>query len=184
MDIDYMLILATAAFAFGLSLATYRWFALHNGWPMGEWQAHRPGLPIAIGLFAMLFAMLFALARGGAATLLVPLIGLLGALTWTAITRVGAQSALFFAPAAMIALLAMWYMAASQVEPGVRSFIDDSARPNLSAAPTSEVRSGTIDRAATDREAFRPPVVTERDPSRPTSAVTSPSSSSPPPATR
>ena len=44
MPVDPMFVLATAAFALGLSLATYRWFAANSGWPMGEWQAHRPGL--------------------------------------------------------------------------------------------------------------------------------------------
>ena len=38
MPVDTMFWLATAAFAWGLSLASYRWFAVHNGWPMGEWQ--------------------------------------------------------------------------------------------------------------------------------------------------
>ena len=112
MPVDPMFILATAAFALGLSLATYRWFAVHNGWPMGEWQAHRPGLPIAIGLFCALLAMLFAMLRGGATVLILPLLGCLCALTWTSITRVGAQSALLLAPAALVGLLAIWYSAA------------------------------------------------------------------------
>lgn len=141
MDVDYMFILATAAFAFGLSLATYRWFALHNGWPMGEWQAHRPGLPIAIGIFAMVFAMLFALARGGSTILILPILGILCALTWTAITRVGAQCALLFAPASMIGLLTLWYMAASQLEPRARTYIDDSAR---TSRPLTEDRTITV----------------------------------------
>lgn len=117
MPIDHLFVLATAAFAWGLSLATYRWFAVHNGWPMGEWQAHRPGLPIAIGLFAVALAILFALARGGATVFIVPLFGVLCALAWTALTRVGAQSALILAPVAVLALVVYWVVAASYVEP-------------------------------------------------------------------
>jgi hypothetical protein len=117
MPVDPMFWLATAAFAWGLSLASYRWFAIHNNWPMGEWQAHRPGLAIAIGLFAVLFAVLFALARGGTTVLILPLFGTVCALLWTALTRVGAQSALLLAPAAVIALLAVWILAASAVVP-------------------------------------------------------------------
>ena len=113
MPVDPMFVLATAAFALGLSLASYRWFAVHNGWPMGEWQAHRPGLPIAIGLFCALLAMLFAMLRGGATVLILPLLGSLCALTWTSLTRVGAQSALLLAPAALVSLLAIWYSVAS-----------------------------------------------------------------------
>jgi hypothetical protein len=111
-----MFIVATLAFAWGLSLASYRWFAVHNGWPMGEWQAHRPGLPIAIGLFAVLFAMLFAFARGDSTALIVPLFGVLCALAWTALTRIGAQSALLLAPLAVLALLFLWITAAGQFD--------------------------------------------------------------------
>ena len=100
MPVDPMFVLATAAFALGLSLASYRWFAVHNGWPMGEWQAHRPGLPIAIGLFCVLLALMFAMARGGATMLILPLLGVLCALTWTSLLRVGAQSSLLLAPLA------------------------------------------------------------------------------------
>ena len=111
MPVDPMFILATATFAWGLSLATYRWFAVHNGWPMGEWQSHRPGLPIAIGLFAVLFAVIFGIARGGATAVIVPLLGVLCALAWTALTRIGAQIALLLAPVSVLALLGLWILA-------------------------------------------------------------------------
>jgi hypothetical protein len=117
MPVDLMFVLATAAFAWGLSLATYRWFATQNDWPMGEWQAHRPGLPIAFGLMAIAVAMLFALARGGATLVVVPLFGLLCAWAWTALTKVGAQSALLLAPAAIVALMAVWISATEHLEP-------------------------------------------------------------------
>lgn len=116
MPVDLMFVLATLAFAWGLSLATYRWFAVHNEWPMGEWQAHRPGLPIAFGLVAVLIAILFALARGGATVLVVPLLGLLCAWAWTAFAKVGAQSALLLAPAAVLALMIAWIAAVERVE--------------------------------------------------------------------
>jgi hypothetical protein len=140
MLIDWMFWLAVAAFAWGLSLAMYRWFAIHNDWPMGEWQAHRPGLPIAIGLFAVFFATLFAVARGGTSVYYLPFLGLIGALGWTALTRVAAQSALLLAPISVIALLVLWMTAASHI-----AMVDASlTRPD---AVSSRVP------AATEREA-------------------------------
>ncbi|MDX2157098.1 MAG: hypothetical protein SFW09_11375 [Hyphomicrobiaceae bacterium] len=115
MPVDPMFWLATAAFAWGLSLASYRWFAFHNGWPMGEWQAHRPGLPIAIGLLAVVVAVFFAVARGGETVIVLPLFGLVCAIGWTALTRVAAQSALLLAPLAVIGLLAVWLSHAANV---------------------------------------------------------------------
>jgi len=135
MSVDVMFVVATLAFAWGLSLATYRLFAVYNGWPMGEWQAHRPGLPIAIGLFAMAFAVTFGLARasvtGDATAIIVPLFGVLCALAWTAITRIGAQSALLLAPLAVLALLGLWYFSAARLDAaGDRPVTDPSlARP-------------------------------------------------------
>jgi hypothetical protein len=140
MPIDWMFWLAVAAFAWGLSLAMYRWFALHNGWPMGEWQAHRPGLPIAIGLFSVFFATLFAVARGGTSVYFLPVLGLVGALAWTAVTRVAAQSALLLAPVSVIALLVLWMTAASHIP------MTDAS---LSQPREAEVRAP----AATAREA-------------------------------
>lgn len=146
MPVDPMLWLATAAFAWGLSLATYRWFAVYNDWPMGEWQAHRPGLPIAIGLFSVLFAMLFAVARGGGTVVALPLLGVVFALAWTAMTRVAAQSALLLAPVSVIVLLITWMAAASHVPA-----IDATQHQSDSSASTAP--------AATAREAD----ITERD---------------------
>ncbi|MEZ5818242.1 MAG: hypothetical protein R3D44_14270 [Hyphomicrobiaceae bacterium] len=144
MPADPMFWLAIAAFAWGLSLATYRWFAVYNGWPMGEWQAHRPGLPIAIGLFSILFAMLFAIARGGPAIVVVPLLGFVFAVAWIMMMRVAAQVALLLAPASVVALLIMWMAAASHVPVADASFY----RPDgtLVADPATAP-------AATDREA-------------------------------
>jgi hypothetical protein len=108
MSIDLMFVLATAAFAWGGALVTYRWFAMSNTWPMGIWHAEQPWLPRAIGLGAILVAMVFALARGNGAVLVLPLLGLLIAFCWTGILKVGAQSALLLAPAAAILVLIGW----------------------------------------------------------------------------
>ncbi len=136
MPFDLLFFLATAAFGWGLSLATYRWFASHNDWPMGEWQAHRPGLPIAIGLFAIFIAMLFALARGGATLAIVPLCGLIAAIAWTGITRVGAQAALLLAPIAVLALVVAWTIAATMVDSAAYS------RANLSLIGDRGIETG------------------------------------------
>ena len=61
--IDLGFVLAVVAFGWGLSLATYRLFARHYGWPMGSWHQHRPGLPIVLGVLTILLATFFALAR-------------------------------------------------------------------------------------------------------------------------
>lgn len=120
-EVDLLFVLATAAFAWGLSLATYRWIAVHNGWPMGEWQAHRPGLPIAIGVFTMGMAAIFALDRGVATLVVLPLFGLLCALAWTALTKVGAQSALLLGPAALLALVVGWVSATPSTSRAARA---------------------------------------------------------------
>lgn len=121
MALDIIFWLSVLAFGWGTSLATYRWFALINGWPMGEWQASRPGLPVTIGGVAIAFALLFALARGGTTGLVVPLLGVLLALAWTAVLRVGAQSALLLAPAATVLLVLTWISSyVPPVNPAVR----------------------------------------------------------------
>lgn len=164
MPVDPMFWLATAAFAWGLSLASYRWFAVHNGWPMGEWQAHRPGLPIAIGLFAMLFALLFALARGNTTALVLPLFGVVCSLAWTAITRVGAQSALLLAPLSVAALLVIWMAAASNVyiEGLDRSVVRYAPDAGITGRPAATERErNQIDRDRginSDRPDLRPPI--------------------------
>ncbi len=145
MPVDTMFILATLAFAWGMSLATYRWFAILNGWPMGEWQAHRPGLPIAIGFFAMAFAFVFGLARGGATTLIVPLFGILCALAWTALTRIGAQSSLLLAPVAVLALLFFWYYAVTRIDHGIHGAVP----PTVTGRPLDRFEDRVI---ATDRQ--------------------------------
>jgi hypothetical protein len=129
MPVDLMFVLATAAFAWGLSLATYKLFAHHNDWPMGAWHVERPGLPIAIGVAAVAIAVLFALARGGATLPVLVLFGIMCALAWTAVTRVGSQTALLLAPLAAVALLVVWGIAMSGY--------DDTAGAHRVSYPTS-----------------------------------------------
>ena len=105
---DLMFVLATAAFAWGLSVMTYRWFAIHNDWPMGVWQSRQSTLPQAIGFAVLAVAVVFALARGVGTTLVLPLIGLACALAWTALLKVGAQSALLLGPIAAVLVLIGW----------------------------------------------------------------------------
>jgi hypothetical protein len=109
MVIDTLFLIASAAFGWGLSLATYRMFAVRNGWPMGEVQADQPVLAVMAGVFAIAAAFLFAAARGSEAGgwgILV--LGLVLALLWTGVLRVGSQMSLFLAPLAAVALLLGW----------------------------------------------------------------------------
>ncbi len=98
-------VLALAAFSWGLSLAAYRWIALQNAWPMGAWQAERPLLPQLIGLGAIAVALLATFVLGGSTVFLLLLLGLIGALVWTVLLKVAAQSALLLAPGAAALLL-------------------------------------------------------------------------------
>ncbi|HRD74997.1 MAG TPA: hypothetical protein PK264_03520 [Hyphomicrobiaceae bacterium] len=129
MSVDLILWLAVAAFAWGLSLVTYRWFALINGWPMGDWQANRPGLPFALGVIAMTMALVFGLARGGGTGLIVPVLGALLALAWTAIFRVGAQASLLLAPLATLALVLSWISTPLPFDPRPRAATSDDRLP-------------------------------------------------------
>ncbi len=105
-----MVACAVAAFAWGLSLVAYRWVAIRSAWPMGVWQAERPVLPRLIGLGAMVLALVSGAALGSGAFLLVVLLGLLGALLWILLLKVGAQSALLLAPAASALMLLGWLL--------------------------------------------------------------------------
>lgn len=109
MVIDTLFLLASCAFGLGLSLATYRLFALRNGWPMGEVQADQPVVAALIGLLAVAAGFLFAASRGsqyGGWSILI--VGLVLAFVWTGVLRVGSQISLFLAPVATILLLLGW----------------------------------------------------------------------------
>ena len=110
--IDVAFVLAVLAFGWGLSLATYRLFAKHHGWPMGSWQIERPRLTILLGLVVMGVAAFFAAARGYGGHILsaaaIPAFGVAWAVFWTGFLRVGAQVALLLAPAAALLLVLQW----------------------------------------------------------------------------
>lgn len=107
--IDNLFLLAIGAFGWGLSLATYRLFARRNGWPMGALQADLPGIPILLGLAALLAAIAFATARGVEyGGWVIVACGLLFAVFWTGFLRVGSQISLFLAPWAGFILLLGW----------------------------------------------------------------------------
>ena len=112
-DVDTAFFFAVWGLGFGLSLATYRSFARHHGWPMGSWHARRHVLPPIIGMLCILVAGSFAGARiyGGHVTSgwAIPLFGVAWAIFWTGFLRVGAQSALLLGPAATLVLLLLWF---------------------------------------------------------------------------
>lgn len=111
-DIDTAFFFAVWALGFGLSLATYRSFARHHGWPMGVWHVERRRLPVLVGTACIAVAVAFAAARlyGGHETTgwAIPLFGVAWAIFWTGFLRAGAQSALLLGPIAAAVLLVMW----------------------------------------------------------------------------
>jgi hypothetical protein len=107
--VDNLFLLAIFAFGWGLSLATYRLFARRSGWPMGALQADLPAVPVLLGALAFLAGLAFAAARGETmGGWVIVVCGLLLAVFWTGFLRVGAQIALFLAPAAAFLLLLGW----------------------------------------------------------------------------
>jgi hypothetical protein len=110
--IDVGFVLAVVAFGWGLSLATYRFFATLLGWPMGLWQQERHGLTVLLGLAVTASAALFAGARGYGGHVLsaiaIPAFGLAWAVFWIGFLRAGAQLALLLGPAAAILLVVWW----------------------------------------------------------------------------
>jgi hypothetical protein len=107
--IDNMFLLAVAALGWGLSLATYRLFALRHQWPMGALQIDFPAVPVLIGIIAVLVALFFALMRGAeSGGWVILLFGILLAIFWTGFLRVGSQVSLFLAPIATVLLIVGW----------------------------------------------------------------------------
>lgn len=105
---DNLSYLAIMAFGFGLSLATYRLFALRNGWPMGAFHADVPAIPIMLGLVSIVAGVLFASALGDVRGLLIVGLGTVLAFAWIGLLRVGSQVSLFLAPLATGLLLLGW----------------------------------------------------------------------------
>jgi hypothetical protein len=107
--IDNLFLLAVAALGWGLSLATYSFFARRREWPMGALQIDFPVVPMLLGVFAISNALWFAVARGADyGGWVIVLFGILLAIFWTGFLRVGSQIALFLAPVAAVLLIVGW----------------------------------------------------------------------------
>jgi hypothetical protein len=106
MAVDLLFFLAVGAIGWGLSLATYRELAHHNGWPLGEAQSVAPITMSIIGLASITPGLILAMARGPLhGGVVIVLFGVALAVFWSGFLRVGAQSALLLAPAAAALLL-------------------------------------------------------------------------------
>jgi len=115
--LDFLFIIACLTFGFGLSLATYRFFALRYDWPMGEVHARKPWLAILIGMFTIAVSILFASARQYEASraeishydgFWIVFWGIGISLFLTSVMRVGSQISLLLAPLAVIILMTTW----------------------------------------------------------------------------
>ena len=98
--IDAFFLLAAGSLGWGLSLATYRLFANRRDWPMGQLHADVPIIPVIIGVVALVIALIFAAMRSDYGGLWIIVTGIVLAITWTSLLRVGSQISLFLAPAA------------------------------------------------------------------------------------
>ncbi len=108
--VDVPFLLAIGAIGWGLSLASYRFFASRNGWPMGVLHADLPIVPVLVGVLAIIAAGVYAFDRGiDAGGGIIVLFGMLLWLFWTGFLRVGSQISLFLAPLAAALLLAAWF---------------------------------------------------------------------------
>jgi hypothetical protein len=137
--IDFLFLLATAAFGWGLSLATYRFFAIRRGWPMGKLQTEAPAVPILIGLFGVMVAFLFAAARGAAyGGWWILVFGLLWSLFWTGLLRVASQVALFLAPAATFLLIFSWAASGGAFQNFNATYLPTSMQPAPRAAAPAQ----------------------------------------------
>lgn len=116
--IDVLFFASSLALGWGLSLATYRAFAIRNEWPMGAWHHEKPLVPVLIGAFVVVLALLFAAARvAEAGGVWIVLAGVAWAVFWTGFMRVGSQMSLILAPAAAIVFFTMWVSV--HVKPGL-----------------------------------------------------------------
>ena len=113
---DVLFFAAAAAFGWGLSLATYRLFALHYGWPMGDIHLNRPALPVLLGLICLIVGFVFSLQRGGELggwAMLV--LGMVIWVLWIGLLRVASQTSLFLAPAATAVVVLGWALGRLQM---------------------------------------------------------------------
>ena len=103
--IDQSFLLAVGAIGWGLSLATYRPLALRAGWPLGKAQERVPALTLIVAALSIAAGLALASARGALhGGVAIVLLGIALAVFWSGFLRVGAQSALFLAPAAALTL--------------------------------------------------------------------------------
>lgn len=108
--IDMMFWLAVCAMGWGLSLATYAFFARLYDWPVGTLHLDLPIVPVLLGLLSAGIAVTFALTRDGDGTgFLIILFGVLLAVFWIGFVRVGSQISLILAPVAAAILYAYWH---------------------------------------------------------------------------
>ena len=115
MIFDILFYAAAGAFGWGLSLATYRMFALHCGWPMGELHVHRPALPVLLGLACLVVGFVFALRnRGEMGGWSILFAGMFLSVIWTGVLRVASQWSLFLAPGAAALIVLGWVLAPMQ----------------------------------------------------------------------
>ncbi len=107
--IDNLFLLAVATLGWGLSLVTYRLFAVRQQWPMGALHIDFPAVPVLLGATAIIVALFFASTRvDDAGGWVIVLFGVLLAIFWTGFLRVGSQISLFLAPVATVLLIAGW----------------------------------------------------------------------------
>lgn len=110
--IDNLFLFAVGALGWGLSLATYSFFARRRGWPMGAVHLDFPALPVVLGVIALVFGLWFVAERGlDQGGWIILLFGLLLAVFWTGFLRVGSQVSLLLAPLATVCLLFGWLSA-------------------------------------------------------------------------
>lgn len=152
---DVPFFLSIAAIGLGLSLMTYRWFAMRYDWPMGTWHRNRPGLPILLGLLAVLCGGLFGIFRSmttvpGAllAGWSILGFGILLAIVWTGILRVASQVSLLAAPVAAGLLMITWFGGPDALE-------YHTVRSELRELRESLERSGAIDLSRTGEQQKR-----------------------------
>lgn len=146
-NLDLPFFAAALAFGWGLSLATYRIFAVRNDWPMGELHANKPLVPVLLGVFALAIAFLFAAFRAATPATemggwwILPA-GLLWAFFWTGFMRVGSQASLFLAPIATFVLVTAWI----NVRTPPSFVLDSSYQPNSYTFDGNNDRRMVVDR--------------------------------------
>ncbi len=116
MIFDLLFYAAAGAFGWGLSLATYRLFALHYGWPMGDLHVRTPSIPVLLGLVCVIVGFTFALRnRGEVGGWAILFSGVFLAIVWTGLLRVASQISLFLAPGAAGLIILGWVLAPTQM---------------------------------------------------------------------